>query len=124
MPKSNNSFFVAFSFAEKHVNTKFQKISLNSLDSVNLLNFCQFWLFFGQKRPKSKNNFFVAFSFVGKHLHTNSRKFHPRFGFWQFSSFFVNLGFFLVKKRPKDAKIEEQFFVAFSFAEKHVNTKF
>ena len=124
MPRSKNSFFVAFSFAEKHVNTKFQKISLNSLDSVNLLNFCQFWLFFGQKRPKSKNNFFVAFSFVGKHLHTKFKKISSKV--WILAIFFIFCQFrlFFGQKRPKDAKIEEYFFVAFSFAEKHVNTEF
>ena len=61
-PKSKNSFFVAFSFVRKHLLTKFQKISSNSLNFANFLHLWSilsvFWLFFGQKRAKSKNSFF------------------------------------------------------------------
>jgi len=38
-PKSKIAFFVEFSFVEKHLHTKFQKISSNGLDCVHFLHF-------------------------------------------------------------------------------------
>jgi len=71
------SFFVAFCFVEKHLYTKFQKISSNGLDFANFLHFrsilAVFWLKNGQKRRNPKR-FFVAFIFVGKQLHTKIQK--------------------------------------------------
>ena len=104
------------------------KISSNGLDIANFLHFLSilavFWLKNGQKRSKSKKSFFVAFLFVGKHLHTKYQNFIKRFGYCQFSSFFVNFGCFLVKKRLKRPKSKKSFFVAFCFVEKHLHTKF
>ena len=72
--KSKNSFFVAFYFVGKHLHTKLQIFSSNSLDFANFLDFGQFWQFFGQKRLKSKNSFFVAFYLLGSIYIPNFKK--------------------------------------------------
>ena len=53
-----------------------------------------------------------------------SENFTKRFGFSQFSSFLVNFGCFLVKKRPKKAEIQKKFFCSIFFVGKHLHTKF
>ena len=60
-PISKKSFFVAFCFVEKHLHTKFQKISSNGLDFANFLHFWSilavFWLKNGQKGQNKKKDF-------------------------------------------------------------------
>ena len=76
-----------------------------------MVNFSCFFGKNGQKRLKSKNNFFVAFSFVGKHLNTKFQKISPNgLGLANFHNFLSILAVFLVKKRPKRAKIQKKFF--------------
>ena len=76
--KLKNSFFVAFSFVGKHLNSKFLKIPPNGLGLANFLHFWSFlavfWLKNGHKKPKSKKSFFVAFCFVEKHLYSKFQK--------------------------------------------------
>ena len=49
-PKYKKMFFVAFYFVGKHLYTKFQKISSNSLDFANFLHFLSILAVFSQLR--------------------------------------------------------------------------
>ena len=78
-PKSEKIVCVAFCFVEKHLNTKFQKISSNSLDFANFLHFCQFRPLLVKKAKIGKNQ--KSGSLVNFHLLKgiyipNFRKFH------------------------------------------------
>ena len=78
MPKSNNSFFVEFSFVWKHLHIKFQISLANGLDFVNYLHFCSILHFFYQKRPKNdkieKKFFLQHFPLLGSIYLPNLRK--------------------------------------------------
>ena len=105
MPKSKNSFYVAFPFVGKHLHIKFQKILLNGLDFANFLHFRSifvvFWPIKGPQMLKSENNFFVKFSYVEKHLYTKFQKISPNnLDFANFLNFWL---FFW----PKDDDIEK-----------------
>ena len=100
----------------KHLYTKFQKISSNSLDFANFLNFWSilavFWLKNDQKMPESKKKNCKTF-FVGKHLHSKFQKISSN-GL-DFSNFFFGcfLAIFCLKNGQKRPKSEKSFFVAF-----------
>ena len=127
--KSTNIFFAAFCSVGKHLHTKFQKISLKSLDFGNFLHFGLFWLFLGQKMVKKGWNwkliFLQHFLLLGRIYIINFRKFHQTIWilpiFFIFGQFWL---FFLPKKDQKMTKSKENIFVAFSFVEKHLLTKF
>ena len=53
-----------------------------------------------------------------------SENFIKRFGFCQFSSFFVILAVFWLKNGQKRLKSKKSFFVAFFFVGKNLHTKF
>ena len=69
--------------------------------------FCQFWLFFGQKGQNRKKVFCSIRFCLEASTYKSSENYIKRFEFCQFSSFLVNFGCFLAKKRPKNAKIEK-----------------
>ena len=95
------------------------------MDFANFLHFLSIFDVFWPKKAKIEKYFFVEFSFVGKHLHTKFQNFFiKKFGFCQFYYFLVYFGCFLAKKYPKNAKIENSSFVAFSFVWKHQPIKF
>ena len=103
------------------------KIPSNGLNFAKFLHFWSilavFWLKNGQKGRNPKK-FFVAFFCWEASTYQISENFIKHFRFCQFSSFLFNFGCFLVKKRPKKAKIQTKFFVAFCFVEKHLHTNF
>ena len=113
-------FFVAFCFVEKHLHTKFQKISLNGLDFANFLHFWSILAVFlvknGQKRPKSKKRFFAAFFvLLGSIYSPISENVIKRFESANFLHFWSNLAVFWLKKCQKKAEIQKKVFLQHFF---------
>jgi len=107
------------------------QILKNVINQFRFLQFSSFLVnfgsFFGEKRPKNDmfdKQFFVVFSFVGKHLHTKFKQMSSKglnfANFFTFGQFWL----FLVKKGQKMLKSKNNFFEAFSFIGKHLDTKF
>ena len=103
-------FYSIFVVVGKHLHTKFQKISSNSLDFANFLHFWSilavFWLKTAKKAEIQKIIILQHF-FIGKHLHTKFQKISSNGWILPIFFIFVNFGRFLAKKCQK-AKIENR----------------
>ena len=129
MSKLRNGLFVAFSFVGKHLNTKFQKISSNSLDFANFLPFWSilsvFWLKNGKKGRNPKKVFLKYFVLLRSIYMQNFRKFYQTV--WILAIFFIFGKFWLVfgqKMAKKGWNRKIVFVVTFYFVGKHLHTKF
>ena len=121
-------------FLARLQSSKYQ-ISENFIKRFGFCQFSSFLVNFGcflvKKRPKKaeiQKKFFQSIFCLLRSIYIQnlqhffcwevsiyqiSENFIKRFGFCRFSSFLVNFGYFLVKKRPKKAKSKKSFFVAF-----------
>ena len=90
---------------------------------IYLIFFINFDCFLAKKATKNMIFCWIFFCWEAS-KYSFSENFIKRFVFCKFSSLFVNFGSILALFCPKNAEIEKQFFVAFSFVGKLLHIKF
>ena len=121
MAKSKNNFLQHFLLLRSIYLPNFRKFHQPVCILPIFFNFCQFWLFFGQKRPNSdkikKRLFCSIFFYWEASTYQISENFIKRLNFENFLHFWSILASFRAKK-AKNTEIKNSFFVAFSFVGK------